>query len=115
MALDFHETANGQIVIVQASGMLSKENYEHFVPETERQIQQFGKIRVLFEMQDFHGWEMGAVWENTKFDLKHFNQIERLAVVGAKAWEHGMSVFCRPFMTAKIQHFERTEFEKALN
>jgi hypothetical protein len=115
MALEFHEKANGQILIVQASGKLSKDDYEHFVPETERLIEQFGKIRVLFEMQDFHGWEMGAVWEDTKFDLKHFNDIERLAIVGEKAWEHGMSVFCRPFTTAKIQYFDRSQFEEALN
>ena len=115
MALEFHEKANGQILIVQASGTLSKVDYEHFVPETERLIEQFGKIRVLFEMQDFHGWEMGAVWEDTKFDLKHFNDIERLAIVGEKAWEQGMSVFCRPFTTAKIQYFDRNQFEEALN
>ena len=93
---------------------MSKADYEDFVPETERLIKQFGKIRVLFEMQDFHGWDMGGVWEDMKFDLKHFNDIERLAVVGEKAWEQGMTLFCRPFTTATIQYFDRSRIEEAL-
>ena len=39
-------------------------------------------FRVLFDMTDFEGWESGAMWEEIKFDLRHFADIERLAVVG---------------------------------
>ena len=114
MPLNFQEFADGKILVVRASGKVSKSDYEDFVPETERLIKQFGKIRVLFEMQDFHGWDMGGVWEDMKFDLKHFNDIERLAVVGEKAWEQGMTLFCRPFTTATIQYFDRSRIEEAL-
>jgi hypothetical protein len=109
MALTLKEEANGKILVVQASGKLAKVDYEQFVPETERLIRKFGKIRVLFELHDFHGWEAAAVWEDLKFDVKHFKDIERLAFVGEKAWEHGMAVFCRPFTTAKIQYFDRSQ------
>ncbi len=52
------------------------------------------------ELEEKLGWSAGAAWEDCKFDLKHFNHIERLAIVGETKWEKGMSVFCRPFMTA---------------
>ncbi len=55
----------------------------------------------------------GAAWEDLKFDLKHFNHIERLAIVGETKWEKGMSVFCRPFTTAKIRYFDHTDIDKA--
>ena len=115
MPLEFNELAEGKILVVQATGKLSKSDYEEFVPETERLIKQFGKIRVLFEMHDFHGWEMAGVWEDMKFDLKHFRDIERLAIVGEKAWEHGMTVFCRPFTTAKLRYFDSSKAEEATN
>ena len=115
MPLEFNELAEGKILVVQATGKLSKSDYEQFVPETERLIKQFGKIRVLFEMHDFHGWEMAGVWEDMKFDLKHFRDIERLAIVGEKAWEHGMTVFCRPFTTAKLRYFDSSKAEDATN
>jgi hypothetical protein len=115
MTLAFHEESDGEILVVQVSGKLTKADYEHFVPETERRIRQHGKIRILFEMHDFHGWETGALWQDMKFDMKHFKDIERLAMVGDKAWEHGMAVFCRPFTTAKIQYFDRSQADQVRN
>jgi hypothetical protein len=49
-----------------------KEDYEHFVPEFERLVRQHGKLRVLFDMTGFHGWEAGALGEDIRFDSKHF-------------------------------------------
>jgi hypothetical protein len=106
MTIEFHEELDGMLLVVKVSGKLSKADYERFVPETERLIKLFGKIRVVFEISDFHGWELGAVWEDIKFDFKHFTDIERLAIIGDRAWEHGMAVFCKPFTTAKIQYFD---------
>jgi hypothetical protein len=64
-------------------------------------------------MQDFHGWEASALWQDIKFDFKHFADIERLAMVGDKKWEKWMSDFCRPFTTAKIRYFGKEEAEAA--
>ena len=71
------------------------------------------KIRVLIEMIDFHGWEERALWDDIKFDVKHFSDIERLAMVGEKKWEKGMSVFCKPFTTAKIRYFDHAAIADA--
>jgi len=94
------------IVKVRAAGKLTKEDYAVFVPEIERLIQEHGKVRMLLVLADFHGWTMSALWEDTKFDVRHFNDIERLAMVGDKKWEKGMALFCRPFTTAKIRYFD---------
>ncbi|MDE0940711.1 MAG: STAS/SEC14 domain-containing protein, partial [Pirellulales bacterium] len=91
---------------------LSKEDYEHFVPRTE-ELMQNGKVRILFSMHEFSGWEMGALWEDIKFDIKHFKDIDRLAMVGDKKWEHGMAMFCKPFTTAKLQYFDQSEIDQA--
>ena len=113
MALEVNEENGGKIVVIKVSGRLSKEDYERFVPEVERLIGRFGKIRVLFHMHDFHGWQGGALWEDIKFDAKHFSDIERLAFVGEKKWERGMSIFCRPFTTAKIRYFDAEQADQA--
>jgi len=67
----------------------------------------------VFEMRDFHGWDAGALWEDIKFDIRHFYDIESLALVGDKKWEKGMSIFCRPFTKAQIKYFDLTEIYKA--
>jgi hypothetical protein len=80
--LSLTEQAGGKILNVKISGKLSKEDYQEFVPRVEKLIKDHGRIRMLVAMHDFHGWEMGALWEDIKFDVKHFGDIERLALVG---------------------------------
>ena len=98
---------------VCATGILTKESYETFVPLVDKQIEEHGKIRILFEMHDFHGWTAGAMWEDLKFDFKHWKDVERLAIVGESKWEKGMAVFCKPFTSAKIQYFDHTKLSEA--
>jgi hypothetical protein len=58
-------------------------------------------------MRDFHGWDAPALWEDIKWDAKHFNQVERVAMVGDKKWQEWMAAFCRPFTTGKVRYFDR--------
>ncbi len=113
MSITLTEYELDKLLEVHVSGKLDKEVYERFVPSAERQIEEHGKIRVLFAMHDFQGWDAGALWEDIKFDLKHFNHIERLAIVGESKWEHGMAIFCKPFTTAKIRYFDQADIAQA--
>jgi SpoIIAA-like len=108
MAIQLTETNGGKILEVQLSGKLVKEDYEHFVPAIERLVKQHGKLGILVLMHDFHGWTAGALWEDTKFAVHHFDDIERLAVVGETKWQKGMAVFCKPFTTATVRYFDHT-------
>jgi len=113
MTFEVGELASGKIVEVRVSGKLTKAAYEAFVPLTERKIEEYGKVRMLVVTENFHGWDAGALWQDIKFDLKHFNHIERLALVGDSRWERGMAVFCKPFTTAKVKYFDLAELEQA--
>ncbi len=112
-AVTLKESSGGKVLEVQLTGKLAKEDYEHFVPVVERLVKAHGKIRLLVEMHDFHGWTAGALWRDIKFDARHFSDIERLAVVGEKKWQHGMAVFCKPFTSAKVRYFEHPDIERA--
>jgi hypothetical protein len=103
----------GKFIHLKITGKLEKEDYETFVPEIDRQIEQYGKVGMLVELLDFHGWTAGAAWEDTKFGIKHFNDIEKLAIVGDRKWEKGMAFFCKAFTTAKVRYFDVSERDKA--
>jgi hypothetical protein len=113
MSVDLHEEASGKVLVIKLTGKLTKEDYENVLPEVERLIKAHGKLRMLVQMHDFHGWTAGALWQDIKFDLKHFRDIDRLALVGEKAWEHGMAVFCKPFTTAAVRYFDRGDADQA--
>ncbi len=114
MPIQLNEEHGGKILVVHVSGKVVKADYEHFVPQFERLVREHGKLLLLFDMTGFHGWDIGALWEDIKFDAKHFADIERLAIVGEKKWQHGMATFCKPFTTAKIQYFDHADAAEAL-
>ena len=113
MPIQLNEENGGKMLAVHVSGKLAKADYEHFVPEFERLVRQHGKLRVLFDMTGFHGWEAGALWEDTKFAMQHFADIERLAMVGEKKWQEGMATFCKPFTKATIRYFDHADAAEA--
>ena len=113
MAVRVTERADGKIIEVIVTGQLHKDDYDHFVPMIEPALERHGKVRMLLKMVDFHGWSLSAVWEDVKFDWKHFNDIERLALVGDRKWEEGIAAFCRPFTTAEIRYFSMEEMTEA--
>jgi hypothetical protein len=106
---------SGKVLEIHVTGKLEKADYEQFVPEVEDLIQRHGKLRLLVVLNDFHGWTAGALWEDIKFDAKHFNDLDRLAIVGGTKWEKGMAAFCRPFTTAEVRYFQPEQLDEARN
>lgn len=111
--VELMETFGGKVVEVHISGKLEKADYEAFSPELDRLVEKHGKLRMVVVLNNFHGWTAGALWEDIKIDLKHFNHVERLAIVGDSKWEKGMAAFCKPFTTAKVKYFDQTQLAEA--
>jgi hypothetical protein len=109
MGLDLHEEADGEVLVARLTGKLTREDYETFVPRLDELVEKHGKIRILVEMHDFHGWTAGALWEDTKVAVKHFSDIERIALVGEARWQEGMAAFCKPFTRADVRFFKLDE------
>lgn len=117
MPIQTSEEGGGTILVVHVVGKLVSADYGQFIAEFERLLREHGKLRVLFDMTGFHGWDAGATWEDLKFDVKHFADIERLAMVGDKKWQHGMAMFFKPFTGATTHYFDsanRTEARRWL-
>lgn len=113
MPIQVKEENGGKIVVIELTGRLVKADYGSFAAEFEQLLQRNGKLRVLVDMKNFHGWDVRGVWEEIKFDVKHRADLERLAMVGDSAWEHGMAALCRPFTKASIRYFDQTEAASA--
>ena len=113
MPIQLNEENDGKIVVIHVSGKLARGDYQHFVPEFERLVRRDGKLRLLFDMTGFHGWEGDGLWEEIKFDMNHFADIERIAAVGDKKWQHGMTAFFTPFTKATTRYFDHADTAEA--
>src|SRR5262249_58268039 len=98
-------TASDKVLGFRMSGKLHDEDYKTFVPLVDAAIAKEGKVLMLAEFHDFHGWDMHALWDDIKFSTTHCTKIERIALVGDRTWEKGMASVCKPFTMAKIKYF----------
>lgn len=103
----------GRTLLVTLTGKLHTEDYDAFVPAVDEAVEKNGKVSMLVDLVDFHGWTIGAAWRDTVFAARHFHDIDRLAMVGDRQWEEGMATFCRPFTKAEVRFFEREDRAEA--
>lgn len=111
MPIQLSEENGGKILVVHAIGKLVKADYPQFVTEFDQLAHK--PQHVLFDMTGLRGWDAGAAWEDLKFGVKHFNDIDRLAMVGDKKWQHGMAVFFKPFTKATSRYFNEADSGEA--
>lgn len=118
MTIGFHEIQvdegpSNKIITLKFKEKLRKKDYDEFVPQIEGMMQNGSKIRLVVELLDFEGWTAAALWEDTKFAARHFDDIERLAVVGDARWEKGVTMFIKPFTKADVRYFDMKDVDKA--
>ena len=112
--LQFLPVFKGNTFAIRATGKLSHEDYQRFLPKLEEQLNELGKVSVLFELDNFSGWELEAAKDDFKFGMKHIADFERIALVGDKAWEKWMTLIAKPFLSSgTVRYFNREELQQA--
>ncbi len=101
------------ILAFKATGKLTEEDYRRFEPLAEQMIKQQGHISLLIELSDFEGWEKDSSWEARKFGREHELEIDRIAIVGDKAWHSTMVGLSNLFLSIEIRFFPRDEIDDA--
>ena len=115
MAVEVIRSPETNVVEVHLSGRLHADDYDQLVPQFESAIESHGKLRLLVVLGDFDGWDVAALWEDIKFDFRHFGDFEKIAIVGHSRWHQGMAVFCKPFTSASVKYFDDAQNSAASN
>lgn len=110
---EYLSQTHDNVVAIKASDKLTHEDYQQFLARFEEVIDRFGKLRVLFDMTDLHGWECSAMWDDLKFEFHHCHQIERCGIVGDKKWQEWMVRLTKPFYQAEVRYFDRDQLDEA--
>ncbi|MEO8045383.1 MAG: STAS/SEC14 domain-containing protein [Spartobacteria bacterium] len=103
----------GNLIRVEASGKLTQEDYDKLIPSWEKTIEQHGSMRLLLVLQNFEGWEPGAAWEDFRFSSSHQDKVERIAVVGEKAWQKWIMKLGSFFLRENLKYFDAPELAAA--
>ncbi|MEO7725259.1 MAG: STAS/SEC14 domain-containing protein, partial [Chthoniobacterales bacterium] len=81
----------GNVIRVRVSQKLTQADYDDLIPRWEKLIEREGSMRLLLRMEDFHGWDLGAAWDDLRFESRHAEKVERVAMVGDQAWQKWMT------------------------
>lgn len=113
MPIEMKKANGSRILDVALIGRLVKADYSSLIATFQQLVKAHGTIRVLLDMTQFHGWDAGGMWEEIKFDLRHLAEMDRLAVIGEKPWQHAIAAFAKPFTPATIRYFDGIEAAQA--
>jgi len=102
------------IIAFKASGKLTHDDYQSFLPRLEAEIEKAGCVSLLLELEDFHGWDLAAVKDDYEFGKKYAHSFKRMAVVGERHWGRWLVILARPFSDAEVRFFDRDQQSEAL-
>lgn len=113
--LEIMRESRGNILGIRASGTLTLDDYDRVLaPRLDALAREFGTIRALFYMDaGFRGWDAGAAWANTKLDMRHRSDLEKVAIVGAPRWEAWCVRFAGLLMKGELRTFRADALQEA--
>ena len=84
---------DGNVHRVEIRGTLGKVELDRCMDELTPYITRTGKVRLLFVLEQFDGWEQGGDWGDMTFYVAHGDDIERIAIVGDPRWKSEALMF----------------------
>jgi hypothetical protein len=90
----------------KVSGDVTKADYQVLVPTVATAVDEHGTVDLLLDLTDFH-WEKVSAWgADLKFGHEYHDKIDRLAIVGNKAWEKHLAGLASPFYARQSKYFD---------
>lgn len=112
MAITIFELAPDALEVIIV-GTMETSDYDTFIPAVEKRIEDCGEVKLLLNITNFEGWSPAAAWEDLKFDLKHYNDVSRLALLAENPDKQWLATVSRPFTGAEVKFFTLDAHETA--
>lgn len=72
------------VLTIRAVGRLTREDYERAIPDIEQAIRSKKQpLNAVITVERLEGWDLPALWKELKFDVDHYNDLRRIALVGS--------------------------------
>jgi hypothetical protein len=112
--LTFIEGLPSDVLAIQATGNITHADYrDKLIPKAEALIAK-GPIRILYVVDhDFSGFELEALWDDSKFGLKHWNDFSHIAVVADQTWLRNAVSMFTPLISGEVRLFKLSELSAA--
>lgn len=112
--LKFIEGLPQDVVAIEATGEVTHADYQNtLIPRAEAMMAK-GPIKMLYVIgKEFMGFELEALWDDSAFGVKHWNDFTHIAVVTDDAWLRAMVGMFKPFFRGEARLFALSELSAA--
>lgn len=113
--MDFISIERTEAVGVHVYGKITMEDYNKLTPVLADKIKAHGKIPVLIKLGDIDTASAKALYEGAKFDLKHINDFNKVAIVADKKRYEYLVQLAQAFFPGELRHFHTDEEAEAVS
>jgi hypothetical protein len=92
---------------------LDSSDYERFTALAKDRIRNHGEVNLLVRATNFRDWSPAALWQDLRFDVAHYDDVSRLALVAEQSSREWMASLSKPFSGARVEFFPDSELESA--
>lgn len=110
-SLDLPDT---NILGFHLSDTLTEDDHDELASELRNTLEEHTTARVVFEIDDVEGWEPEETWDDLALDIRHVQDLDKVAVIGDDVWEPLMEKIELLFPTSQIQTYDADDREEAL-
>jgi hypothetical protein len=102
------------VLALEAFGTITRDDYRTvLIPRAEAMMAK-GKIRMLYVVGGaFTGYELGALWDDGAFGVKHWQEFSHIAVVTDHAWLRTVIGMFKPLFPGQVRVFLLAELSAA--
>lgn len=105
---------SGNVVAFKAIGKISDEDFQNILPTFEAAMTDGSGLKLLADLEHFDGWEWQAAYDKTAFGIKHWGDIQKIAILGETQWEVLSAKIADRVMQAEVRQFPLTDRDAAV-
>ena len=111
----FIDDTTDDVLAIETLGKVTHDDYTNkLIPAANKIIKEYGNLKALYVIGDeFDGFELGALWDDTMFGFQHWSDVSHIAVVTDHQWVQSMTAFFAPFFPGIVRVFALSRLEEA--
>ena len=111
----FIENKKENLIAAKIEGKISAEEVEQFHPIIHRILESNDEVDFYFDLQEFEGYDLEAIWADLKIDAAHLSDYGDIAIVGDNRWQKMAAKATDIFTSSDVKFFEPEEKDAAKN
>jgi hypothetical protein len=112
---DTLESPDQNICGIKLSNTLTEDDLDGLASHVREPLEKYTTVRFLFQVDGVDGWEPEEGWEDLAFDLRHVQNVDKVAVLGDDVWDPLAEKIRFLFPESSVESFDEDDEEEAWN